>query len=197
MRCSSRLTLVAAVSLVAASFATAAAATDTATTASCRVALTTVNWRAVLGHESTAARAKAKAKQFVATGYKGTKAENRGCGDYAIVIESPEFSKYTVRNAFALEYAKAKLFVSFARPATLFTKPGEVNVVFGHRPTLAKAVTLLAKASAQGWRETDIVYGGPGDWKAVWLGVPGAIAEQVVQDTVKAGFEVELELAGS
>ena len=165
--------------------------------AGCRVTVASHNWRAVLGHEPTAARAKATAKRFLASGYKGTKAENRGCGDYAVVIESPEFSKFSVRSAFALENAKAKLVVSFARPSGTAVKPGEVIVVFGHSSTLAAAVTLLKKVAAMGWRETDVAYGGPGDWTVVWPGVPGARADQIVQDTRKAGFQVELELAAT
>ena len=198
MRCRSFFTLSAvtgAAIAAAAALAAGSGAAGVAPAASCRVTLTTANWRAVLGHEPTLARAQAKARQFVTTGYKGTKVENRGCGDFAVVIESPEFSKYTVRNAFAVEVAKAKLVVSFTRPARVTMKPGEVIVVFGHRATLATAVTLLGKVAAKGWRETDIAYGGPRDWKVVWPGVPGTSADRIVLDTLKAGFEVELELA--
>ena len=149
----------------------------------------------MLGHEPTAARATATVKRLLAIGYKGTKVEIRGCGDYAVVIESPEFSKYPVRNAFALEAAKAKLIVSFARPASTALKAGEVTVVFGHTPTLATAVALLKRVAAAGWRETDVAYGGPHDWKVAWPGVPGTKADQVVRDSLKLGYLVELELA--
>ena len=172
-----------------------ALAAPVAQAAGCRATLTTRNWRAVLGHEPTAARATASVKAFLKLGYKGTKVEIRGCGDYAVVIESPEFSKFPVRNAFALENARAKLIVSYARPPATAAKPGDVVVVFGHTPTLALAVALLKKVAASGWRETDIGYGGPHDWKVVWPGVPGAKADQVVRDTRKLGYFVELELA--
>ncbi len=161
----------------------------------CRANLTSRNWRAILGHEPTAARATASVKAFLKLGYKGTKVEIRGCGDYAVAIESPEFSKYQVRNAFALENARAKLVVSYARPPGTAAKPGEVVVVFGHAATLTAAVALLKKVAAVGWRETDIAYGGPRDWKVVWPGVPGAKADQIVQDTLKLGYLIELELA--
>lgn len=186
-----------AATVVVATVAAAALATGAGavTAAPCTIAPTSANWRAVLGHEPTAARARAKAKGYVAIGYKGAKVENRGCGDYAVVIESPTFSRFSVRHAFALEYAVAKLYVSFSPPAKVATKPGDVNVVFGHLPTLAAAVKLLTAAAARGWRETDIVYAGPRNWTVVWPGVPGASSEKVVQDTMKAGFEVELELA--
>lgn len=188
-------TFAAAVAIATVAAATLVTGAGAVTAAPCTIAATSANWRAVLGHESTAARARARAKGYVEIGYKGTKVENRGCGDYAIVIESPAFSRFSVRHAFALEYLDAKLYVSFSRPATVATKPGDVNVVFGHRPTLATAVKLLTAAAARGWRETDIVYVGPRNWTVVWPGVPGASAEKVVQDTMKAGFEVELELA--
>ena len=180
---------------IAALFAGPAFAVAAGGAASCRVTVPSRNWRAILGHEPTAARANATAKRFLASGYKGTKVENRGCGDYAVVIESPEFSKFSVRNAFALENAKAKLVVSFARPGGTAVKQGDVIVVFGHRATLEAAVTLLNKVAAVGWRETDVAYGGPRDWTVVWPGVPGVHADQIVRDTRKAGFRVELELA--
>ena len=180
---------------VAALLGGAASALAARTAGSCRLTMTSRNWRAVLGHEPTAARASVTARTFLKTGYKGTKVENRGCGDYAVVIESPEFSKYQVRNTFALETAKAKLIVSFARPAATAVKPGEVIVVFGHTSTLATAVALLKKVAAVGWRESDVAYGGPHDWKVAWPGVPGAKADQVARDAQKLGYQVELELA--
>ena len=196
VRSRAALTLAALASVAVAGLAAVpAVAAHTRAGAGCRVTVTSANWRTVLGHEPTAARANALVKKLVTTGYKGTKTENRGCGDYAVVIESPEFSKFSVRKAFALETAKAKLIVSFARPANTAGKPGDVIVVFGHRPTLAAAAALLKQVAARGWRETDVAYVGPGDWKVVWPGVPGASAEQIVQDTLKAGFQVELELA--
>lgn len=172
-----------------------ALAAPVAQAADCRVTLTSRNWRAILGHEPTAARATASVKAFLKLGYKGTKVEIRGCGDYAVVIESPEFSKFPVRNAFALQNVKAKIVVSYARPPATAAKPGDVVVVFGHSPTLAGAVALLKKVAATGWRETDIAYGGPNDWKVVWPGVPGAKADQIVKDTRAGGYLVELELA--
>ena len=173
----------------------AASALAASPSSGCRATITSRNWRAVLGHEPTAARATASVKAFLKLGYKGTKVEIRGCGDYAVVIESPEFSKFQVRNAFALENARAKLVVSYARPPATAAKPGDVVVVFGHTPTLAQAVALLKKVAASGWRETDIGYGGPHDWRVVWPGVPGAKADQIVKDTYKLGYLVELELA--
>jgi hypothetical protein len=189
------LTSAAVASIAAASLLYGPAALAAGAAAGCRVTVRAPNWRAVLGHEPTAARATATVKRLLVSGYKGTKVENRGCGDYAVVIESPEFSKFPVRKAFALETAKAKLIVSFARPSASVAKPGDVIVVFGHRPTLAAAVALLKTVAAAGWRETDVAYGGPGDWTVVWPGVPGARADQVVQDTLKVGLQVELELA--
>ncbi len=196
MRRHTALTL-AALALVAvtALLGGAASALAASSPSGCRATVTSRNWRAILGHEPTAARATASVKAFLKLGYKGTKVEIRGCGDYAVVIESPEFSKFQVRNAFALENAKAKLVVSYARPPATAAKPGNVVVVFGHTPTLAQAVALLKKVAASGWRETDIGYGGPHDWKVVWPGVPGAKSDQVVRDTLKLGYLVELELA--
>ena len=54
---------------------------------------------------------------------------------------------------------------------------------------------MMDHFTGTGWRETDIGYAGPHDWTVVWPGVPGAKADQIVKDTQKLGYNVELELA--
>lgn len=190
----------AAVVLVSASTAGAAAAGHASAlhsaTAPCRATIKSTNWRAVFGHDATLIAAKARMAKLVPLGYKTVKAENRGCNDYAVVLESPEFSKYQVRTAFATEAAKAKLVVSYAQPGSTRPKLGSVNVIFGHRSTLATASALLSRVAQVGWRESDVFYGGPRDWKVVWPNVPGSAADATVQAAQKAGFAVELELVG-
>ena len=158
--------------------------------------MTSANWRAVFAHEASLIRAKATVKRLVALGFKTAKVENRGCNDFAAVLESPEFSKYQVRSAFAREAARANLGVTYAAAATVRAKPGEVNVVFGHSGSLAGADALRRNVGAVGWRDTDVAYGGPRDWRVVWPNVPGSASEATVLAAVKAGFAVELELAG-
>lgn len=191
-------------SLVAAALVPAAVASAARTApagpasaaAGCRSGSTSLNWRAVFAHESTLIAAKARLSKLQAAGYKTAKIENRGCNDFAIVLESPRFSSYSVRTDFEQEAAAAKLLVTYSLPGNAKAKPGDVNVVFGHSRTLAGAAKLLAKVAGAGWRETDIVYGGPNDWKVVWPLVPGSGAESTVQAAVKAGLMVELELVG-
>lgn len=192
--------LVAAVVVVLAS-ATAAttvpadsAAAGARAGAGCRAVLTTHNWRVVFAHDSTLIASRARVKKLVGAGHRTAKSENRGCNDYAAVIESPEFSEYKVRAAFAREAAPAGLTVTYAAPADVRPAIGNVNVVFGHRSTVAQASALLVKVAKAGWRDTDIAYGGPGDWKVVWPNVPGRAGEETVPTAMKAGFEVELEV---
>lgn len=185
--------------LIPASAATAARtapAAPASSSAGCRSGSTSLNWRAVFAHDLTLGAAKARLKKLQGAGYKTAKIENRGCNDFVLVLESPRFSSYSVRSDFVREAASAKLSVTYSLPGNAKAKPGDVNVVFGHSPTLAGAVKLLAKVAGSGWRETDIFYAGPSDWKVVWPYVPGSGAESTVQDAVKAGFMVELELVG-
>jgi hypothetical protein len=150
----------------------------------------------VFSHEPSLIKARARLKEVQKVGFRTAKIENRGCNDYAVVLESPEFSKYQVRLSFAQQAERSRLSVSYALPGNAKAKPGDVVVVFGHRTTLVAARTLLASVSKRGWRETDIAYGGPRDWKVVWPNVPGAAAEETVRQAFEAGYEVELELAG-
>lgn len=179
------------VAVAAVGSAAAAAGTSSAT---CQLPVTSKNWRAVFGHVSSPAAGTALIAKLSHNGYKFLKLENRGCGDYAVVVESQEFSRYPVRSSFANDAAKGKIVVWFARPGNYPAKLGDVNVVFGHSKTLAAANTLETQVASAGWRETDVVYGGPRDWKVVWPDVPSATAERVVSDAKKAGYTVELEL---
>jgi hypothetical protein len=160
----------------------------------CRAAMTSSNWRAVFSHQPDLIRAKAAVKKLVAQGFKTAKFENRGCNDFAIVLESPEFSNFPVRSSFAREAGKAKLVVTYAPPGNAKAKPGDVNMIFGHATTLALADMLRRQVGAKGWRETDILYVTPRDWVVIWRNVPGAAAEATVAVALKAGFAPELEL---
>lgn len=184
------------VPLAAASVAQAAPAVPQRAAASCRAAMTSLNWRAVFGHDATLIASKARVKQLQAIGFKTAKSENRGCNDYAAVLESPDFSKYQVRAAFAAEAQKSGLVVTYVPPGNAKAKPGDVNVVFGHSASLAAADKLRARVARVGWRETDVQYAGPRDWTVVWPFVPGSATDQTVQAALKAGFQVELELIG-
>lgn len=184
----------AGLALLAAPAATAATATEQAA-GTCRVTLRSANWRAVFAHEPSIAAARADVRELVAKGFTLAKVEARGCGDYAVVVESPLFSRYPVRASFAAEARKAKLVVSFAAPATSVPRPGDVNVVFGHRATLASAFALLLRVAGVGWQEADVTYGGPRDWRVVWPNVPGPAADATVRPATAAGFAVELVLA--
>lgn len=194
------LAALAAAALVLPAAATAArtapAAPASAAAAGCRSGSTSLNWRAVFAHEPSQTAARNRLKRLQAVGYKTAKIENRGCGDYALVLESPRFSSYAVRTDFAKEAATAKLSVTYSLPGNAKSKPGDVNVVFGRSSSLAGAVKQLGKVAAAGWRETDIFYVGPNDWKVVWPYVPGSGSESTVQEALKAGFMVELELIG-
>ena len=170
---------------------TAVASADT-----CRAAMTSQNWRAVFSHETSLIGAKAAIKKLVAIGFNTAKAENRGCNDFAIVLESPEFSKFPVRASFAQQAARAKLVVTYAPPGNAKAKSGDVNVTFGHVGTLTAADGLRRKVGAFGWRETDVYYVSPGDWTVIWRNVPGTAAEDSVAAVMKAGFTPELELIG-
>lgn len=178
----------------AAGAAPAAAAGASADT--CRAAITSNNWRAVFSHEPSLIKARARLREIQKVGFRTAKIENRGCNDYAVVLESPEFSKYKVRLSFAQQAERSRLSVSYALPGNAKAKPGDVVVVFGHRTTLVAARALLADVARRGWRETDIAYGGPRDWKVVWPNVPGSASEETVRQALEAGFEVELELVG-
>lgn len=180
-----------AAAAVAAPARTAVASADT-----CRAAITSQNWRAVFSHETSLIRARAAVKKLVALGFKTAKAENRGCNDFAIVLESPEFSKFTVRTSFALQAARARLVVTYAPSGNAKAKSGDVNVYFGHASTLVAADELRRRVGARGWRETDVHYLSPGDWTVIWRNVPGTAAEDSVAAVMKAGFTPELELIG-
>ena len=195
------LTVLLASFVLASGFGAAAAGAAPARTAvasadTCRAAITSQNWRAVFSHETSLIRAKAAIKKLVAVGFKTAKAENRGCNDFAIVLESPEFSKFPVRASFALQASRAKLFVSYAPPGNAKSKPGDVTVIFGHAPSLAAADALRRRVGNSGWREVDVVYVTPGDWTVVWRNVPGTAAEGTVGAAMNAGFTPELELIG-
>lgn len=184
------------VPLVATAAAQASAAVAHRSADSCRAAVTSPNWRAVFGHDGTLVASKARVKKLQAVGYRTAKSENRGCNDFAAVLESPDFSKYQVRTAFALEALKGGLVVSYAPPGNAKAKPGDVNVVFGHSATLAAADKLRARVARSGWRETDVQYAGSRNWTVVWPFVPGSATDQTVQTALKAGLQVELELIG-
>ena len=174
----------------------APARTGAASADTCRAAIASQNWRAVFSHETSLIRAKAAVAKLAPLGFKTAKAENRGCNDFAIVLESPEFSKFPVRSSFALEAAKAKLVVTYAQPGNAKSKPGYVNVIFGHAGTLAAADVLRRRVGAYGWREADVYYVSPGDWTVIWRNVPGTAAEDTVATVMKAGFTPELDLIG-
>ena len=189
-------TLALACGLGAAVADAAPARTGAASTSTCRAGITSQNWRAVFSHESSLIRAKVTVKKVVALGFKTAKFENRGCNDFAIVLESPEFSKYPVRASFAQEAATAKLSVTYALPGNAKSKPGDINVIFGHTGTLASADGLRRKVGARGWRETDVYYLSPGDWTVIWRNVPGSAAEDTVAAAMAGGFTPELDLIG-
>lgn len=185
------------VPLAAAAGASASQQRSTALAAAgCRVAMTSPNWRAVFGHDGTLIASKARVKKLQQMGFKTAKSENRGCNDFAAVLESPDFSKYPVRSAFALEALRAGNVVSYAPPGNAKAKPGDVNVVFGHSGSLAAAESLRQRVARSGWRESDVQYAGPRDWTVVWPFVPGSATDQTVQSALKAGLQVELELIG-
>ena len=186
---------IAATLVLAAAVAGTAGADRTAAAAdTCRAAVTSPNWRAVFAHDATLNAAKARLKAVQAVGFKTAKIENRGCNDYAVVLESPNFSQYPVRASFASETAKARYQVTFDPAGNAKAKPGDVNVIFGHARTVPAAEKLRVRVAAAGWRETDIAYGGPGDWRVVWQFVPGSASEEVVAQALKLGLMVELEL---
>lgn len=187
-----------AVATAASAGAAIAASRSAAVTASagCRNGTGTNNWRAVFGHESNLIKAKATVKSLAAYGYKTAKIENRGCNDYALVLESPAFSDFKIRASFAQEALKAKLVISYAQPGTTRTKPGEVNIIFGHSTTLGAAVKMLKKVAQSGWREADIFYVNASDWTVVWPHVPGSAADATVQSAFKLGLTPEVELIG-
>ena len=186
----------AALALAVAASGAAVAARSGAAADTCRNAMTSPNWRAVFAHDASQSAAKARLKAIQSVGYRTAKIENRGCNDYATVLESPSFSQYSVRASFAAETVRARYQVSYAAPGNAKAEPGDVRVIFGHAGTLAAADKLRSKVAASGWRETDVAYGGPGDWQVVWPFVPSSASDAVVAQALKLGLMVELDLAG-
>jgi hypothetical protein len=155
-----------------------------------RLKETSLHWDAVFGHVSSLSEALVFRKRLQHFGYKNVTFEKDWCDDVEVAV--PGVDTAGVRSEFALEAQKVGLDVSFEPPHT-YKRPhrGYVKAIFGTRPTLARADTLLQALAHKGFREAiDIERQSANQGRVVLYRVPKRLRKSFRKEVVSAGFEV-------
>jgi hypothetical protein len=172
-----------------AAFAAGAAARPAAAPAACVAPEVRVHDEAVFGHFAMLAAAKALKARAVATGFKGIKIENEGCGDFEVEIDGAD--RQSDRSSFALEASRAGFPVTFEQTAPpMQYKAGEVVGVFARKRSVAEANALMAKLSGGGFFFIDLVPEGK-VWLVVMPQVPVKHALSIAHEVATAGYHIQ------
>jgi hypothetical protein len=186
-----RRSLLLAFPLVAIVAASVAGTASAASAGSCRTNPPRVHDRAVFGHFSTLAAAKALASSAKKVDFSGIKIENEGCGDFEVEIDGAD--KPADRGSFAVEAARAGFEVTFQQTAPPLTKtPTSTYGVFATFGNITAANKLALRLAALSFRYIDIAYLN-GKWLVVMPQVPVKAALSIAAEVHKAGFHIAFQ----
>jgi hypothetical protein len=151
------------------------------------------HWKAVFGHVTSTTQAVVIRKALAVKGYRNIQFAKHYCDDVLLAVSG--LDSYALRKSFATEGEKNDVQVTFDPPDALRANgPGEVNAVFGRRPTLKRANVLQQAVATKGYREyNDIIRGGLHDWKVIVGHVSANATSEFAAEARRAGFSVTFE----
>jgi hypothetical protein len=146
---------------------------------------------AVFGHRRNTAAAEQLASDAERVGFQGLVVQQRGCNDYAVVLQGLR----SLRQAADFEHEAAGAGFNVQIECRSHPVEGGLAAVFGHRPTRRAALRLQARAEHVGFKGLRVQQDRCRDWEVDLYGLhTRAQRRDFAAQARRAGFDVVFEL---
>jgi hypothetical protein len=146
---------------------------------------------AVFGRRPSTAEAEQLKAEAERVGFRGLVVQQRGCDDYAVVLEG----LHSMRQAGEFQHEAAGAGFKVQIECRSHPVEGGLAAVFGHRPTRRAALNLRAQAERLGFNGLEVQQDLCHDWEVDLYGLnTRAQRRSFAAQAKRAGFDIVFEL---